>query len=173
MRKLNPATKSEFQSLISLEQTCHMVASQQSQTQGQPNEMTFTSFDLTASFYQQPLEENCRQYTAFSTRTQVKFCKAPMGLSNSPAAFCDALFHLMRKELLTNLSIYVDDALLISTDFNSLMRLLRDIFEKFCQNDLRINPKKSAFARDSVVFLDFLFTRDDIKVDPKRFDRQD
>jgi hypothetical protein len=149
-----------------------MVASQQSQTQGQPNEMTFTSFDLTASFYQQPLEENCRQYTAFSTRTQhVEFCKAPMGLSNSPAAFCAALFHLMRKELLTNLSIYVDDALLISTDFISHMRLLRDIFEKFRQNDLRINPQKSAFARDSVVFLGFLFTRDGIKVDPKRFDK--
>jgi hypothetical protein len=127
MRKLNLVTKSEFQLLISLEQTCHMVASQQSQIQGQPNEMTFTSFDLTASFYQQPLEENCRQYTAFSTRTQhVEFCKAPMGLSNSPAAFCAALFHLMRKELLTNLSFYVDDALLCSTDFISHMHLLRD-----------------------------------------------
>jgi hypothetical protein len=171
MRKLNLVTKSEFQSLISLEQTCHMVASQQSQTQGQPNEMTFTSFDLTALFYQQPLGENCRQYTAFSTRTQhVEFCKAPMSLSDSPAAFCAALFNLMRKELLTNLSIYVDDALLISTAFISHMRLLRDIVEKFRQNDLRINPQKSAFARDSVVFLGFLFTRDGIKVDPKRFD---
>jgi hypothetical protein len=170
--KAEPCYKKRIQSLISLEQTCHMVASQQSQTQGQPNEMTFTSFDLTASFYQQPLEESCRQYTAFSTRTRhVEFCNAPMGLSNSPAAFCAALFHLMRKELLTNLSIYVDDALLISNDFISHLRLVRDIFEKFRQNDLRTNPQKSAFARDSVVFLDFLCTRDGIKVDPKRFDK--
>jgi hypothetical protein len=65
MRKLNLVTKSEFQSLISIEQTCHVAASQQGQTQGQPNETRFTSFDLTASFYQQPSEENCRQYTAF------------------------------------------------------------------------------------------------------------
>jgi hypothetical protein len=80
MRKLNQVIKHEFQSLISLEQTCHMVASQQSQTQGQPNEMTFTSFDLTASFYQQPLEESCRQFTAFSTRTQhVQFCQISDG----------------------------------------------------------------------------------------------
>jgi hypothetical protein len=172
MRRLNQVIRHEFQSLISLEQTCHMVASQQSQTQGQPNEMTFTSFDLTASFYQQPLEESCRPFTAFSTRTQhVQFCKSPMGLSNSPAAFCASLFQLMRKELMTNLSIYVDDALLISNDFISHLRLLRDIFEKFRKNDLRINPQKSAFARDSVVFLGFLFTRDGVKVDPKRFDK--
>jgi hypothetical protein len=77
-----------------------MAANQQGQTQGQLNETTFTSFDLTASFYQQPLEENCRQYTAFSTRTQhVEFSKAPMRLKSSPAAFCAALFHLMRKAI--------------------------------------------------------------------------
>jgi hypothetical protein len=51
------------------------------------------------------------------------------------------------------------------------MRLLWDIFEKFRQNDLHLNPQKSAFARDSVVFLGFLFIRDDIKVDPKQFDK--
>jgi hypothetical protein len=172
MHKLNLVTKSEFQSLISLEQTCHMVASQQSQTQGQPNVMTFTSFDLTASFYHQPLEENCRQCTALSTRTQhVEFSKAPMGLKCSPAAFCAALIHLMRKELLTNLSFYVDDALLCSRDFISHLHILRGIFEKFRQHNLRINPQKSVFARDSVVFLGFLFTRDEIKVDPKRFEK--
>jgi hypothetical protein len=139
---------------------------------GQPNETTFTSFDLTASFYQQLLEENCRQYTAFSTRTQrVEFSKAPMDLKSSPAAFCAALFHLMRKELLTNLSIYVDDAKLCSRVFISHVQLIRGIFEKFRQHNLRINPQKSIFARDSVLFLDFPFTREGIKVAPKRFDK--
>jgi hypothetical protein len=94
-----------------------------------------------------------------------------MGLKSSPAAFCAALFHLMRKDLLTNLSIYVDDALLCSRDFISHQQFLRGIFEKFRQKNLRINPQKSVFARDSVVFLGFLFTRQSIKVDPKRFEK--
>jgi hypothetical protein len=101
----------------------------------------------------------------------VEFSKAPIGLKSSPAAFCAVLFHLMRKELLTNLSIYVDDALLFSGDFISHLHVLRGIFEKFRQHNLHINRQKSVFARNSVVFLSFLFTRDGIKVDPKRFEK--
>jgi hypothetical protein len=61
------------------------------------------------------------------------FAKSPMGLSNSPAAFCASLFQLMRKELMTNLSIYVDDALLISNELYLSFALIAGHFRKVSQ----------------------------------------
>jgi hypothetical protein len=69
------------------------------------------------------------------------------------------------------MEIYMDDGLLFHADFQQPLILLRQVFEKLREANLRINPKKSVFARKSLIFLEFLFTPEGIKVDPKRFEK--
>jgi hypothetical protein len=51
-----------------------------------------TCSDLTTGFWQMELEEESRQYTAFSVpgkAVRFHWCVAPMGLQGSPASFTD------------------------------------------------------------------------------------
>jgi hypothetical protein len=94
-----------------------------------------------------------------------------MGLKSSPCAFLAAFYDLFRTDLRTNFSVYVDDGLIYHADFGQHLSFLRHIFAKLRAAKLRINPKKSLFARDRLVFLGFLLTPDGIQVDPKRFQK--
>ena len=62
----------------------------------------------------------------------------------------------------------MDDAIICHVDFQQHHEFLRHIFNKLRQ---ALNPKKSLFARKSLVFLGYLFLPDDIKVDPTRFEK--
>jgi hypothetical protein len=132
----------------------------------------FSSFDLTSGFYQIPLAEKCREITAFSTRSRhIEFQKMPMGLRNSPAGFLASLYDILRENMSANLSIYMDDCIIFHSNFEEHVSFLGKIFEKLRKAKLRINPRKSLFARNSLVFLGFLFTPEGIKIDPKRFEK--
>jgi hypothetical protein len=94
-----------------------------------------------------------------------------MGLRNSPAEFMAAPYDIFRGELSGNMAIYMDDSIIFHSSFSEHISFLRTVFEKQCKAKLRINPKKSAFTRNSLVFLGFLFTPEGLKVDPKRFEK--
>ena len=57
----------------------------------------FTSIDMSAGFYQVPMEESSQDYTAFSTPFgSFKWLRIPMGLTDSPPTFR----YLVKKVLL-------------------------------------------------------------------------
>jgi hypothetical protein len=55
--------------------------------------------------------------------------------------------------------------------FSGHMTQLRHIFQKLRMHNLRINPKKSTFARESVTFLGFVFNASGMELDPQRFQK--
>jgi hypothetical protein len=89
---------------------------------------------------------------------------------NSPAGFMAALYDIFRGELSGNMAIFMDDSIIFHSSFSEHISFLRTVFEKLRKAKLRINPKKSAFARNTFVFLGFLLTPEGLKVDPKRFE---
>jgi hypothetical protein len=90
----------------------------------------------------------------------------------SSGAFISALCSLFANEIADHsLSLYVDDAILCHASFMGHLEQLRNIFQKLRTHNLRINPKKSTFARESVAFLGFVFSASGIKVDSQRFQK--
>jgi hypothetical protein len=181
-RKLNKRLLPEFQPLGGLDHASYLMAKvmQQGQTQktendqnSQNSKIMISSFDLTASYYQTQLTDRTSQYTAFSTRTShVEFTKLPMGISQSPSSFCRALYRVFANEIASHsMSLYIDDAIIANADFPSHLTQLRDIFRKLRAHNLRINPQKSLFAKESVTFLGFVFSAEGMNIDPKRFQR--
>jgi hypothetical protein len=164
-RSVNRLVCPEYMPLTSLDAACQSLANA-------GNVRFFSSFDLTSGFYQIPLAEKCREITAFSTRSRhVEFQKMPMGLRNSPAGFLASLYDILRENMSANLSIYMDDCIIFHSNFEEHVSFLGKIFEKLRKAKLRINPRKSLFARNSLVFLGFLFTPEGIRIDPKRFEK--
>jgi hypothetical protein len=139
--RVNARLLPEFQPLGGLNHASYLMAKviQQGQTQKTENGQTsqnskimISSFDLTTSHYQTELTDRSSQYTAFSTRSfHVEFRKLPMGISQSPSAFCRALYRVFANEIAShNMSLYIDDAIIANADFPSHLTQLRHIFRK-------------------------------------------
>jgi hypothetical protein len=94
-----------------------------------------------------------------------------MGLRNSPAGFMAVLYDILRGKISGNMAIYMDDSIIFHSSFSEKISFVRTVFAKLRKAKLRTNPKKKAFARNSLVFLGFLFTPESLKVHPKRFEK--
>jgi hypothetical protein len=152
-RRVTSLTLPEHQSLDSLSQTCQAIFMAQARF--------YSCYDLPSAFHHLPLAEKSREITGFSTRTiHGEFTRVAMGLRNSPAIFMAELYDIFRGEVSGNKAIYMDDSITIHSSFSEHISFLRTVFEK-----------KSAFARNFLVFLGFILTPEGLKVDPKRFEK--
>jgi hypothetical protein len=156
-----------------------MISKAVHQSQGQdakndhPNQLFLSSFDLTYAIYQTPLTPESRQFTAFSTRIKrLEFLRVSLGLRISSGAFISALYSVFANEIANHSpSLYVDDVILCHASFLGHLGQLRHIFQKLRTHNLRINPKKSTFARESVAFLGFVFSASGVNIDSQRFQK--
>jgi hypothetical protein len=93
------------------------------------------------------------------------------GLRKSPVGFLAFLCEILRDNMSANLSIYMDDCIIFHSNFEEHVSFLGKIIEKLRKAKLRINPKKSLFVRNSLVFLGFLFTPEGIGIDLMQFEK--
>jgi hypothetical protein len=54
---------------------------------------------------------------------------------------------------LPNVFVYLDDILLATTDVDSHLQLLEQVFTILRQNNLLLNPEKSSFAQPTATYL--------------------
>jgi hypothetical protein len=160
-RKVNQQVADEFVPL-SAQEAFHQISEAKAKY--------FTTLDWTSGFSQINLDESSKPITAFSTKTRhLQFKRAPQSLKSSPWCFLNAIYSLFRPELQQHMYSYMDDGLVFHEDFDQHLTFLRTIFEKLKIARLRINPKKSYFARNKVIFLGFELTADGISIDKRRF----
>ena len=79
-----------------------------------------STVDLTSSFWQVPLKECCRDYTAFMYEGKCyRYTVTPFGLSTSSAALTRGLDRALEDPVKENTIIYVDDCLCYSNDIKT------------------------------------------------------
>lgn len=124
---------------------------------GQAQSTVFSSLDLTAGFWQLPLNKGSRKYTAFSIPGMGSFewnC-SPMGLLGSPASFGRLMDFVMR---FLNAICYQDDVLVHSKTHDDQIIELQKCFDRLRAHGLKLNAKKCSFGRPEVPYLGFLLT---------------
>lgn len=131
----------------------------------------FSNIDFTSGYWQVPLHNDVRKYTAFvyNGRTY-QFCVVPFGLNISNTAFGLALEALLKIEgddhLSQNLQVYVDDLLVSSVSFKEHILCLRSLFKKIQLSGMTLKLAKCKFLRHTIKFLGHIVTPSGMTMDP-------
>lgn len=134
------------------------------------NTRVITSLDLKDAFWQIPLEERSREKTAFTVpgRPLYQFTVMPFGLCNAPQRMCRLMDKVIPGRLRENVFVYLDDLLIVSPDFESHFKTLRDVAACLRGAGLTINVEKSRFCVKQVRYLGFVIGDGSLKTDPDK-----
>lgn len=127
----------------------------------------FSKIDLTNSFYQIPIQEECQDVTSFiCTFGQYKFTTLPFGLKSSPKIFQRTITNVL--EGIKNIIIFVDDLLLFNETAEEHRINLNNTIQRLQDYSLKINFDKSLFFKSSIDYLGMNFDSDGYKADLSR-----
>ena len=128
----------------------------------------FTTLDLAKGYYQVPLEETSRDYTAFSTaRQHWRFRRLPFGLKNAPAAFQREMQTVLQGFPRRNLVIYLDDLLLMEKSFEEHLQLVDDVLSALESQGIKLNAKKCIWVQPEVPFLGHIISERGLRKSPE------
>lgn len=131
----------------------------------------FSTMDLTSGFYNIPMAEEDKKYTAFTTPVGLhEYNRMPQGLCNSPASFMRMMVSIFGDLNFSSLLCYLDDLLVFAPNEQEALERLEIVFSRLRQYNLKLSPKKCHLLRTSVKFLGHIIDRDGVSVDPAKVD---
>ena len=127
----------------------------------------FSTLDLSQSFYAIPLDPRDRDKTAFATRRgQYRFCRCPMGISNSPGLFARLMTLVLHGLTYFCCLVFIDDTIVLGRDFDDHLLNVETVMQRFRQSGLKLKPGKCKFFQKRVKFLGHVVSQDGVGVDP-------
>lgn len=121
----------------------------------------FSELDLTKAYYQVPLTESARPITAFPTYLGLmEFTCVPFGLITA----CATYIRLMRKLLsnVQNVTFYFDNIFIFNKTWEEHLNTVQEVLEILKRNGLTARPSKCNIGFDSVDYLGFKLTGEEI-----------
>ena len=127
--------------------------------------------DLTSGFYNMPLHEDDRKYSAFTTPMGLyEYNRLPQGLCNSPGSFMRMMTSIFGDQNYLSLLCYLDDLLVFAPDEETALQRLEMVFSRLRSHNLKLAPKKCFFLRKSVRFLGHMVDESGVSTDPSKID---
>ena len=130
---------------------------------GKANSRIFSTMDMASGFWQQNLEEDSRDYTAFTIpllNTQFRWRRTVMGLQGAPASFSRLTALVFRG--IDNAITYIDDLLTHSQTHEEQMAILQQCFDRMRTFNMKFNIKKCVFGATSVTYLGFQISEEGV-----------
>ncbi|KAH1016964.1 hypothetical protein HUJ05_007705 [Dendroctonus ponderosae] len=159
-RKLNDLTTDESANLPRIQDTVKALSTSK----------IFSVLDLKSGYWQVPLEESSKAYTAFSTPdgASYQFVVMPFGLKNAPSTFQK----LMTSEVLVGLIgssvlVYLDDIIVHSDTLEEHLVHLRVVFERLRLHNLKVSAGKCQLATDNLDYLGYHINGSTVEVQQK------
>ena len=111
--------------------------------------------DLKSGFWQVQMDEESRQYTAFTVGSMgmYEFLRMPYGLCNAPAMFQRLMQNCLGELNLTYALIYLDDVIVYSKTEEEHLVCLCAVLERFMEHGLKLKPSKCNFFRTEISYL--------------------
>ncbi|KAI4885608.1 hypothetical protein NFI96_023817 [Prochilodus magdalenae] len=129
----------------------------------------FSTMDLTSGFYNIPMCEEDKKYTAFTTPLGLhEYNRMPQGLCNSPASFMRMMLSIFGDLNFSSLLCYLDDLLVFASSESEALERLEVVFQRLRQHNLKLSQKKCHFLRTSVRFLGHIISGSGVAVDPEK-----
>ena len=103
----------------------------------------FCVLDLCSGNYQIPLEVGSRDKTSCNTRFgSYRWTRLAMGLCTEPATFQRAMQLVLRGMTWEQVIVYLDDIIVLGTDFSNALAVLRNVFIQFRQHNHKFKVKR-------------------------------
>ena len=118
----------------------------------------FGKIDLTKAYYQCPLSERCKRFSAFiSFMGCFEWNRVAMGLKGAGGYFQQTIALVVLAGLLYIIcELYIDDILVYADNRREFVRRLLLIFERMSKHKLLLNPDKCAFGMSEVEYVGHL-----------------
>ena len=162
-RQLNQRTIKDSYALPRIEETLDCLAGSK----------FFSVLDMKSSYYQVEVEENHKQYTAFSVGSLglFEYNRMPFGLTNSPATYqrlmeeCfDSLNH---KECV----IFLDDIVVFFKAFDEHVERLNHVIKKIRESGMLLSRTKCHFCRHKANYLGHVISEQGVETDPSKTEK--
>ncbi|KAG1950296.1 interleukin-1 receptor accessory protein-like 1-A [Pimephales promelas] len=129
----------------------------------------FSTMDLTSGFFNIPIHEDDKRYTAFTTPLGLyEYNRMPQGLCNSPASFMRMMIGIFGDMNFTKLLCYLDDLLVFALSEDEALSRLGTVFQRLRENNLKLAPKKCHLLQEQVGFLGHVINGEGVAVDPAK-----
>ena len=144
-RRLNTRTKKDTYPLPRMQETMESMVGAQH----------FSCMDLKSGFWQVQMDEESRQYTAFTVGSMgvYEFLRMPYRLCNAPAMFQHLMQNCLGELNLTYTLIYLDDVIVYSKTEEEHLVHLHAVLERFMEHGLKLKPSKCNFFRTEISYL--------------------
>jgi len=132
----------------------------------------FSNLDLRSGFHNLKVEEESRKYTAFQSYLgQFEFTRAPFGIKTISSHMVHLMGLILSEKdgpLIKSALAYLDDVLCYSGSLEKHFEHLREIFQMFWENKMKLNPKKCNCLLPELVYLGNLVYASGIGPDPDK-----
>ena len=115
----------------------------------------YSTSDMNSGFWQVPMDEESKQYTAFTLGSMGLYeCKSmPFGLCNAPPTFQRLMLNCLGELNLTYCLIYLDDVIIFSRTEEEHLERMRVVFDRFREHGLKLKPSKCEVFKTEINYL--------------------
>ena len=130
----------------------------------------FTSLDLKSGYWQVEMEEEAKQYTAFTVGPLGFYeCnRMPFGLKNATATFQWLMQRVLGNLHLNGCIVYIDDIIIYTKTEKEHEDMLEKVFQRIQEAGLKLSPKKCRFFQREIKCLGHVVSEEGIACDPSK-----
>ena len=114
----------------------------------------YLTFGMNSGFWQVPMDEESKQYMAFTLDSMGLYeCESmPFGLCNAPPTFQRLMLNCLGELNLTYCLIYLDDVIISQTEEEHLERMCV-VFDHLREHGLKLKPSKCGMFKTEINYL--------------------
>ena len=115
----------------------------------------YSTFDMNSGFWQVPMDEESKQYTAFTLGSMGLYeCESmPFGLCNAPPTFQRLMLNCLGELNLTYCLIYLDDVIIFSRTEEEHLERMHVVFDSLRKHGLKLKPSKCDVFKTEINYL--------------------